>query len=179
MICVTGVFSPFRQHSMSTNFICREYTLSTSQVTATFSLPNRIAWPHLCKVLHNIILWMIILQLFLFPLSFIAFFLYSVIPVLFCLFSVCQDCLHHVFPKLFPSHCSICVIFLILWQVHSVASYLYQPVKVHFVMAALCSRCRHYIFALLFFLFSIFFISSPILSRRRLDAYHALLLHMV
>jgi len=37
-------------------------------------------------------------------------------------------------------------------------------------MAALHSRCAHYIFDL--FLLSIFFLSSPNLSRRRLDVYH-------
>jgi len=38
-------------------------------------------------------------------------------------------------------------------------------------MAALRRRCGHYIFAL-WFLLSIFFFSSPNLSRRRLDVYH-------
>jgi len=38
-------------------------------------------------------------------------------------------------------------------------------------MAALHSRCGHYIFAL-WFLLSFFFLSSPNLSRRRLDACH-------
>jgi len=40
-------------------------------------------------------------------------------------------------------------------------------------MAALCSRCGHYIFALWFLLSSFYlFISSPNLSRRRLDVCH-------
>jgi len=39
-----------------------------------------------------------------------------------------------------------------------------------FIMAALCNRAGHYIFALWFLLS--FFISSPNLSRRRLDVYH-------
>jgi len=39
-------------------------------------------------------------------------------------------------------------------------------------MAALCNRADHYIFALWFLLSSVFFISSPNLSRRRLDVYH-------
>jgi len=40
-------------------------------------------------------------------------------------------------------------------------------------VAALRSRCGHYIFALLFLLFLLsFFLSSPNLSRRRLDVYH-------
>jgi len=39
-------------------------------------------------------------------------------------------------------------------------------------MAAMRSRCGHYIFALWFLLSFFFFISSPNLSRRRLDAYH-------
>jgi len=39
-------------------------------------------------------------------------------------------------------------------------------------MAALCNRAGHYIFALWFLLYSIFFISLPNLSRRRLDVYH-------
>jgi len=38
-------------------------------------------------------------------------------------------------------------------------------------MAALRSRCGHYIFAM-WFLLSIFFISSPNLSGRRVDVYH-------
>jgi len=41
-----------------------------------------------------------------------------------------------------------------------------------FIMAALRSRCGHYIFAL-WFLFSSFFLSSPNLSRRRVDVYHS------
>ena len=40
-------------------------------------------------------------------------------------------------------------------------------------MAALCNRAGYYIFAL-WFLSSIFFFSSPNLSGRRLDVYHAL-----
>jgi len=42
------------------------------------------------------------------------------------------------------------------------------------VMAALHSRCGHYIFALWFLLLlsSFFFLSSPNLSRQRLDVYH-------
>jgi len=41
------------------------------------------------------------------------------------------------------------------------------------IMAALHSRCRHYIFAMWFLLVSsIFFLSSPNLSRRRLDVCH-------
>jgi len=40
-------------------------------------------------------------------------------------------------------------------------------------MAALHSRCRHYIFACgFFYLLLYFFISSPNLSRRRLDVCH-------
>jgi len=39
-------------------------------------------------------------------------------------------------------------------------------------MAALRSRCGHYIFALWFLLLLLLFLSSPNLSRRRLDAYH-------
>jgi len=39
-------------------------------------------------------------------------------------------------------------------------------------MAALCNRAGHNIFALWFLLSSIFFFSSPNLSRRRLNAYH-------
>jgi len=40
-------------------------------------------------------------------------------------------------------------------------------------MAALRSRCGHYIFVLWFLLLSsIFLLSSPNLSRRRLDVYH-------
>jgi len=40
-------------------------------------------------------------------------------------------------------------------------------------MAALRSRCGHYMFALWFLLsFFFFFISSPNLSRLRLDVYH-------
>jgi len=40
-------------------------------------------------------------------------------------------------------------------------------------MATLRSRCEHYIFALWFLLsFFFFFISSPNLSRRRLDVYY-------
>ena len=42
----------------------------------------------------------------------------------------------------------------------------------YFIMAALRCRCGHYIFALWFLLSSIFFLSSPNLSRRRLDVYH-------
>jgi len=41
-----------------------------------------------------------------------------------------------------------------------------------FVMVALCNRADHYIFVL--FLLSSFFFSSPNLSSRRLDVYHAL-----
>jgi len=41
-----------------------------------------------------------------------------------------------------------------------------------FVMTALRSRYGHYIFALWFLLSSIFFYSSPNLSRRRLDVCH-------
>jgi len=40
------------------------------------------------------------------------------------------------------------------------------------VMAAMRRRCGHYIFVLWFLLYLIFFISSPNLSRRRLDVYH-------
>jgi len=40
-----------------------------------------------------------------------------------------------------------------------------------FVMVALWNRADHYIFAL-WFLSSIFFLSSPNLSGRRLDVYH-------
>ena len=41
------------------------------------------------------------------------------------------------------------------------------------VMASLCSKCGHYIFALWFLLLlSIFFYSSPNISRRRLAVYH-------
>jgi len=39
-------------------------------------------------------------------------------------------------------------------------------------MAVLCNRAGHYIFALWFLLLSIFFFSSPNLSRHRLDVYH-------
>jgi len=39
-------------------------------------------------------------------------------------------------------------------------------------MAALRSRCGHYIFAVWFLLLSSFFLSSPNLSRRRLNVYH-------
>jgi len=39
-------------------------------------------------------------------------------------------------------------------------------------MAALCNRAGHYIFALWFLLSSIFFFSSPNLSRCKLDVYH-------
>jgi len=39
-------------------------------------------------------------------------------------------------------------------------------------MTALRSRCGHYIFALWFLLLSSFFLSSPNLSRRRLDVCH-------
>ena len=39
-------------------------------------------------------------------------------------------------------------------------------------MAALRSRCGHYMFALWFLLSSIFFLSSPNLSRRILDVCH-------
>ena len=43
-----------------------------------------------------------------------------------------------------------------------------------FLMAALRNRAGHYTFVLWFLLQSIFYLllSSPILSRRRLDAYH-------
>jgi len=40
------------------------------------------------------------------------------------------------------------------------------------IMVALWNRADHYIFALWFLLSSIFFISSPNLSRRRLDVCH-------
>jgi len=41
------------------------------------------------------------------------------------------------------------------------------------IMAALWNRADHYIFVLWFLLLSsIFFFSSPILNRRRLDVYH-------
>jgi len=40
----------------------------------------------------------------------------------------------------------------------------------YLIMVALCNRADHYIFAL--WLLSIFFISSPNLSGRRLDVYH-------
>jgi len=46
-------------------------------------------------------------------------------------------------------------------------------------MTALCNRAGHYIFALWFLLFSIFFISSPNLSHRRLDWMSTILPHMV
>jgi len=39
-------------------------------------------------------------------------------------------------------------------------------------MATLWNGAGHYIFALWFLLLSIFFLSSPTLSRRRLDVYH-------
>ena len=41
----------------------------------------------------------------------------------------------------------------------------------YIIMVALCNRAEHYIFAL-WFLSSIFFISSPNLSGRRSDVYH-------
>jgi len=40
------------------------------------------------------------------------------------------------------------------------------------IMAALHSRWGHYIFALWFLSIYLFFLSSPNLSRRRLDVYH-------
>ena len=54
------------------------------------------------------------------------------------------------------------------WQ--RVANNKFRILK--FIMAALCNRAGHYIFARWFLLSSIFFISSPNLSRRRLDVYH-------
>jgi len=48
----------------------------------------------------------------------------------------------------------------------------FQPISMHIIiMVALWDRADHYIFAL-WLLSSIFFLSSPNLSGRRLDVYH-------